>query len=690
MNSKLFWKTSKQLLKLDKKSQSIPTLVFNNEYAEDDLRKANMLNNYFALQSSVNDNNSLLPQSIYVQHEQLENIHISVQDVRDVLDHLDPSKASGPDMISPRLLKEGSPVLARPLSLLFNRSLFQERFPSTWKDSNVTPIHKKNDKSVPSNFRPVSLLSQIGKSMERCVHKHFYNYLVQYQQLTPLQSGFIRGDSTTYQLLHTYHTICEAVDRGKEVRVVFCDISKAFDRVWHRGLLHKLKGIGCSEHLLQWFKSYLSDRRQRVVLNGETSDWASISAGVPQGSILGPVLFLIYINDIVKEINSSIRLFADDTSLYVIVDNPQSAAYTLNNDLEKITQWSRLWLVDFNPAKTISMIVTRKSVRAGHPDLIMNNTVITESSSHTHLGLTFSQTGTWDEHIRTITDKAWTRLNLLRSLKFRINRKSLEKVYISFIRPLIEYSDSVWDNVSSESKKALEAVHNEAARIITGATKLCSIEKMLADLGWESLQTRRRKHKLVTFYKIINGLAPAYLRDTVPPLVQDTAPYRLRNADHIQNFHANTNLFYNSFFPSTIRDWNSLSDEVKQAPSLASFKFRLNRDIQKPPAYYNAGTRLGQILQARIRMECSSLNSHLYRKNIVPSPSCTCGGFESPYHFFFVCPMYMGIRNRCLPQDLQNYNTRDLLFGKENANSNENEQLFAQVQDFILNSRRFA
>ena len=113
---------------------------------------------------------------------------------------------------------------------------------------------------------------------------------------------------------------------------------------------------------------------------------------------------------------------------------------------------------------------------------------------------------------------------------------------------------------------------------------------MLADLGWESLQTRRRKHKLVTFYKIINGIAPAYLRDTVPPLVQNTAPYRLRNADRIQNFHANTNLFNNSCFPSTIRDWNSLSDEVKQAPSLASFKFRLNRDIQKPPAHNNAGT----------------------------------------------------------------------------------------------------
>ena len=194
--------------------------------------------------------------------------------------------------------------------------------------------------------------------------------------------------------------------------------------------------------------------------------------------------------------------------------------------------------------------------------------------------------------------------------------------------------------MSSESIKVLEAVHNEDARIIIGATKLCNIEKMLADLGWESLQTRRRKHKLVTFYKIINELAPAYLRDTVPPLIQDTAPYRLRNADHIQNFHANTYLFYNPYFPSTIRGWNSLSDEVKQAPSLASFKCRLNRDIKKPPAYYNAGTRLGQILQARIRMECSSLNSHLYLKKYSSKPFVYLWWVRKPISLF-LCVSYV-------------------------------------------------
>ena len=170
--------------------------------------------------------------------------------------------------------------------------------------------------------------------MERCVHKQLFNYIQDNKLLTPFQSGFVPGDSTTYQLLHTYHTFCEAVDSGKEVRVVFCDISKAFDRVWHWRLLYKLSRFGCSEHVVKWFSSYLSNRRQCVILSRTKSDRAPIHAGVPKGSILGPLLFLIFINDIVKDISSSSRLFADDTCLYIIVENPQTAARLLNLDLD--------------------------------------------------------------------------------------------------------------------------------------------------------------------------------------------------------------------------------------------------------------------------------------------------------------------------------------------------------------------
>ena len=171
--------------------------------------------------------------------------------------------------------------------------------------------------------------------------------------------------------------------------------------------------------------------------------------------------------------------------------------------------------------------------------------------------------------------------------------------------------------------------------------------------------------KLVIFYKIMNGLTPDHLSDCIPPLVIDTTLYNLRNSNDNQSLHANTNLFYNFLFLSTIRAWNSLPEDIKQATSVASFKYRLNKDIKKPPKYYNAGTHIGQILQAIMRMECSSLNSHLYRKNIVSTPSCQCGGFESPYHFFFQYPRYAAARNRFLPHDISRYNTHDFLFGIE-------------------------
>ena len=202
----------------------------------------------------------------------------------------------------------------------------------------MTPIFKKDDPAEISNYRPISLLSTVGKVLEKIVHKHIFNFFLANHAITTLQSGFVPGDSTVNQLTDLYNTFCHALDEGKEVRAIFCDICKAFDRVWHMGLLYKLSSNGISGPLLQWFTDYLSNRNQRVVLPGSAS---AIKAGVPQGSILGPLLFLVNINYIVENIHSSFRLFADDTSLYNIVADPVDAAYQLNNDLLKIQEWTK-------------------------------------------------------------------------------------------------------------------------------------------------------------------------------------------------------------------------------------------------------------------------------------------------------------------------------------------------------------
>ena len=242
------------------------------------------------------------------------------------------------------------------------------------------------------------------------VNRYVYSFFVSNNTISCLQSDFVQGDSTVNQFVSIYNTFCNALDDGKEVRAAFLDISKAFDRVWNKGLLLKLNFVGISVSLLLWFSDNLTNRRQRVVLLGDCSDRTSYSltkAGVPQGFILGPLLFLIFI------IETNIRLFADDTSLYIIVETPQSAALKLNNDLSKIKAWASKWLVTFNPSQSESLLISRKRSHINHPDLCMDNNVIQEVNSHKHLGLTFSNGGTWHEHITDITSKAWTRTNII-------------------------------------------------------------------------------------------------------------------------------------------------------------------------------------------------------------------------------------------------------------------------------------
>ena len=283
---------------------------------------------------------------------------LTPDEVESLLKSLVDGKASGPNGLNNKVLKELASEISEPLCSLFNYSLSLGFFPNSWKEANITPIPKKGDLSLLTNHRPVSLLNAESKVFERLVFKHLFNHLRDNNILTPLQSGFIPGDSTVNQLTFLYNTFCRALDEGKEIRVVFCDIKKAFDRVWHAGLLHKLNACGIADTFLDWFRDYLSDRRQRVVLPGVYSDWAYTKAGVPQGSVLGPLLFLIYINDIVNDIGSNIRLFADDTSLYIIVTDPDTSAELLSSDLMKLDDWAAKWLVIFQPPKTDSLVIT--------------------------------------------------------------------------------------------------------------------------------------------------------------------------------------------------------------------------------------------------------------------------------------------------------------------------------------------
>ena len=376
--------------------------------------------------------------------------------------------------------------------------------------------------------------------------------------------------------------------------------------------------------------------------------------------------------------------------MYIIVDTPDIAANKLNSDLDKIHSWSSKWLVDFNPAKTESVLFSRKRNQQQHPQLFLNNTIINEVNNHRHLGLILSCDLSWDNHVDNIISKVVPKLNVLRKLKFQLDRVSLRKIYFSHIRPVLEYADVVWDFLPVRLLRRLENINLEAARIITGATKYVSHQSLYSELNLESLSDRRRKHRLILFYKIVNGLTPSYLTELLPSQHQDTHTYPTRSRSNFMHLHSRTNLYRNSFFPQTVRDWNNLPEYIRSIPSLSSFKSYLFKDKSEPP-YYNIGNRKSQIHHARLRMNCSPLKSTLFQKNLVESPFCSCNSniVETTKHFLLDCPKYSSIRNSTL--DLLPYDTNleTLLYGNENLSCDENSIIFRSVQKYIHLSKRF-
>ena len=664
----------------------IPPLIQNGQPINDPNDKANVFNQYFQSQTELDDSNIPVPE-LQQSNTSLSSIELNTEEVQSTLKSLVTGKACGPDQINNRILKEPAVELAPVLTDLFNTSLLHCTVPDIWKKANVSPVHKKDDKSSVDNYRPISLLSSVGKTMEKLIHKHVHNYLLQNNIITCFQSGFTAGDSSVNQLVELYNTFCQALNEGKEVRAVFCDISKAFDRVLHRGLIAKLKHYSICGPLLNWFISYLTNRFQRVAIPGGVSGWLEILAGVPQGSILGPLLFIIFIIDIVKEIHSNIRLFADDTSLYIIVDFPDSAAQILNLDLERLYNWAVQWLVKFNPIKTESLLFSRRVNLQDHPTLFFNDVPIQEVVSHKHLGVYLSQRCDWQKHIDFIKEKARSRINLLRMLKFTINRKSLETIYFAYIRSLLEYADVLWDNCTQQQCNESEKIQLEAGRIVTGATKLVEIDKLYKELGWLKLSERRDLHKLFLFFKMNHGLSPLYLSNLLPLHVGELSSYRLRNAENYVGIHANTRAYAESFLPSTLQAWNNLPEAVRSADTLGAFKHLLTLDTPKVPAYYDCGDRLDQISHTRLRTECSSLNQHLFRRNLVPNPYCLCGEIEDNKHFLLTCPRHTQIRAEMVLSIQQKTNmeltTDVLLFGTDAVSDEVNTFIFKAVQKYI-------
>ena len=307
--------------------------------------KADPFNDFFVEQCSIYDNGSTLPASYIRPGQTLDFIDIDDHKILKAIRNLNPNKAHGCDDISIRMLKICDDSIVLPLRHIFTKCLEFQTFPTLWKRADILPVHKKQSRQLIKNYRPISLLPICEKIFEKLIFDYIYEHLCNNRLITPNQSGFRPSDSTINQLLSITHNIYEGfeMEPSRETRAVFLDISKAFDKVWHESLLFKLKRNGIGRTLLELIRNYLNDRYQRVVLNGKSSSWKEITAGVPQGSVLGPLFFLIYINDLCDDLSCEVKLFADDTSLFTMVFNENISAQNLNSDLRKIQEWAFQW-----------------------------------------------------------------------------------------------------------------------------------------------------------------------------------------------------------------------------------------------------------------------------------------------------------------------------------------------------------
>jgi len=654
--SKAYWKILKQNFG-NKNNQSIPTLIDGTHTYISDASKAELLNTYFVEQSTLDlINEPQLPDFECKRDLKtdaiIEEISINSAQVFAVLKSLDANKATGPDGIGNTVLKHCASALCIPIQIVAQTSLNSGSFPKIWKKANVIPIFKKGEKHCKINYRPISLLSNVSKVLERLVYNVLYEYCTKNNLLSPKNSGYKKGDGAINQMVCITDGIYKALDSGQNIAMVFLDISKAFDRVWHKGLLHKLKCFGVGGILIKWISDYLTNRCQKVVLNGQESKTMSTNSGVPQGSILAPLLFLIFMNDIEESIASDMFIFADDTTLSKIYNTALEAELILNEDLNTILKWANRWFVKFNPEKTVFINFSLKRNSPITPKIEFNGTVVKKVSEHKHLGIILSDDMKWSKHITHITSKAKQRLGALYRQSQKMTRAQIESMYTSSIRPILEYGSILFDNCSINDSKRIEAVQRRAAVLSTGAIRRTETIKLMAETGWDDLETRRARAKMACFFQIAKGTSPPYLREKISFKPQQTRSSRAlsRNNALIIEPQCRTTCYKTSFFPHCIQTWNSLKNDVVNSTSISMFKNHLmllpayaqrKRSLQSLQYIKSVKGHTGRLI-TQFRLGLSPLRNELFTYNITDNPFCpSCGEcVETLAHFLFECSFY--------------------------------------------------
>ena len=589
-NIKAFWK---YVNSFKKNSPKIPELKNkDNTFSKTDKEKADTLNTQFQSVFSVEDLNNLPSLKKQKISRVLSEINITEEMVLKKLNNLRTDKSCGADNIHPYILKNLAKSLVKPLTLIYNISMQSGELPYLWKNALVTPLYKKGARNLPENYRPISLTSIPCKILESIIIDFIIDHLEANNLKNPDQHGFTKKRSTDTNLLQAINIWSDALSHGIPIDVVYLDYEKAFDKVPHGRLALQLENFGITSQPLTWIKSFLNNRTQQVTINGVLSEPAAVTSGVPQGSVLGPALFLIYISDVTSHVENFISLFADDSKLFCKVIDQNLSTESLQRDITALSDWSDRMLMKFNVGKCHVLHLGSKNPQK---DYYMPNAkkltypTLEVVDKEKDLGVYIDNKLNFYHHMEAKLKKANQMLGIVKRTFKYMEPKTFSLLYKTIIRPHLEYASITWSPTTKQYQDKLEKLQRRATRIVPSISHL-SYSERLKQLKLPTLAYRRLRTGLIFLYKASHDLVDVDLNThcgtcltsnaLTPSLSRNTRGHSLK----LQIQH-HTGARQKFFTTHTIPIWNKLNENTVNAPSLNSFKNQLAKDSGMPDQF---------------------------------------------------------------------------------------------------------
>ena len=457
----------------------------------------------------------------------LPDIRVSPTDVETAIKTLDVNSSMGFDGVHPRLLVRCAAELSHPLCKIFNESLREGLLPIEWLSSQVTPIFKKGARLDPLNYRPVAITSVPCKTLEKVIASHLRSYFVDNHLLSVHQFGFRSKHSTTDQLILCYNDITMEVDQGKMTDMIVFDFSKAFDKVCHEILLGKLRDLGIPTQLTRWIHQFLTARRMQVKVHGVASDWCRVTSGVPQGSVIGPILFLIYVNHVVQNLTSKFKIFADDIKLYISSTSKDisEGIAELQQDINKLVNTGESWGLTMNVSKCVCLRFGPRNLgncSSGRSPYFIGSRNIKYVSSHLDLGVRVDRALKFHAHIRKTANSCNAVTNNILSSTICRERSFIVTAYKSLVQPILEYGCTVWSLGYLGDLKKLERIQRRWTREVQGLEGRTYSER-LRSLDLFSVQGRLLRADMILTWKIFAGVCAIHPSQV---FVLDSGPRR--------------------------------------------------------------------------------------------------------------------------------------------------------------------